>query len=40
VGQYRVDEAGILRREVQPGRRELTAQRIGDGALGNGLDRF
>jgi hypothetical protein len=40
VGQYRVDDAGILRREVQPGRLELTAQRTARGALGSDADRF
>ena len=34
VGQYRLDEAtGVVRREVRPGRNELTEQLIAEGAL-------
>lgn len=40
VGQYRIDEEGIMRREVQPGRRELTPQLIAEGALAGVLERF
>ncbi|HEU0337665.1 MAG TPA: cysteine dioxygenase family protein [Gaiellaceae bacterium] len=40
VGQYRVDDEGIVRREVQPGRRELTAQVLAEGTLGSALERF
>lgn len=40
VGQYRVDENGIMRREVQPGRRELTPQPIAEGVLAGVLERF
>jgi predicted metal-dependent enzyme (double-stranded beta helix superfamily) len=40
VGQYRIDERGVLRREVQPGRKELTAQLIAAGALQGALERF
>ncbi len=41
VGQYRLDEAtGIIRREVRPGRNELTEQLIAEGALEPVLERF
>ena len=41
VGQYRLDEAtGLVRREVRPGRNELTVQLIADGALEHVLERF
>ena len=40
VGQYRLAEDGIVRREVRPGRMELTEQLIADGALSNVLERF
>ena len=41
VGQYRLDEAtGIVRREVRPGRNELTEQLIAEGALEHVLERF
>jgi hypothetical protein len=40
VGQYRVDDDGVIRREVQPGRRELTPQLLAAGALDGVLDRF
>lgn len=39
VGQYRLDDEGVLRREIHPGRRELTAQPIALGAVG-ALERF
>ena len=40
VGQYRLGDDGIVRREVRPGRNELTAQLVAEGALGNVLERF
>ena len=41
VGQYRLDEAtGIVRREVRPGRKELTEQLLAEGALEHVLERF
>ena len=40
VGQYRLGDDGIIRREVRPGRNELTEQLIADGALDNVLERF
>jgi hypothetical protein len=40
VGQYRIDEDSVVRREIQPGRNELTAQRISEGALDGVLERF
>lgn len=40
VGQYRIDDEGVVRREIQPGRNELTAQRISEGALHGVLERF
>lgn len=40
VGQYRIDDDGVVRREIQPGRNELTAQRISEGALDGVLERF
>lgn len=40
VGQYRVDEDGVVRREVQPGRNELKPQLIAEGALDGVLERF
>ena len=41
VGQYRLDEAtGVVRREVRPGRNELTDQLIAQGALERVLERF
>jgi hypothetical protein len=40
VGQYRLDDDGIVRREVSPGRNELQAQLIAEGALDNVLQRF
>ena len=40
VGQYRLDENGVVRREVQPGRNELKVQLIAEGALDGVLERF
>ena len=41
VGQYRLEEfAGIVRREVRPGRNELTDQLIAERALDSVLERF
>ena len=40
VGQYRLAENGIVRREVRPGRNELTDQLISEGALEYVLERF
>ena len=40
VGQYRVDDGGTIRREVQPGRNELKAQLLSEGALHGVLERF
>jgi len=40
VGQYRLDEDGVMQREVRPGRNELTEQLVADGALHNVLERF
>jgi len=40
VGQYRLGEDGLVRREVRPGRNELTEQLIADGALEQVLERF
>jgi hypothetical protein len=40
VGQYRLGDDGTVRREILPGRRELTTQLIADGALENVLERF
>ncbi|MGI8973249.1 MAG: cysteine dioxygenase [Gaiella sp.] len=40
VGQYRLDEDGLVRREVRPGRQELTEQLVADGALDGVLERF
>lgn len=40
VGQYRLDEDGVVRREVQPGRKELKAQLVAEGALDGVLERF
>ena len=40
VGQYRLGDDGIVRREVRPGRNELTAQLIEQGALDRVLERF
>ncbi|MCZ7587682.1 MAG: cysteine dioxygenase family protein [Gaiella sp.] len=40
VGQYRLGENGIVRREVRPGRTELTDQLLAEGALHRVLERF
>jgi Cysteine dioxygenase type I len=40
VGQYRLGVDGVIRREVRPGRNELTDQLIADGALEHVLERF
>lgn len=40
VGQYRLGDDGVVRREVRPGRNELTEQLIADGALEHVLERF
>lgn len=40
VGQYRLDEDGVMQREVRPGRNELTEQLVADGALQSVLERF
>jgi hypothetical protein len=40
VGQYRLGEDGVVRREVRPGRNELTEQLIAEGALEHVLERF
>lgn len=40
VGQYRLGEDGVVRREVRPGRNELTDQLLAEGALHRVLERF
>jgi hypothetical protein len=40
VGQYRIDDDGVIRREVQPGRNELKDQLVSEGALHGVLERF
>ena len=40
VGQYRLGESGIVRREVRPGRVELTDQLVSDATLHGVLERF
>ena len=40
VGQYRLGDNGLVRREVRPGRNELTDQLISEGALQHVLERF
>jgi predicted metal-dependent enzyme (double-stranded beta helix superfamily) len=40
VGQYRLGDDGIVRREVRSGRNELTEQLIAEGALEQVLERF
>ena len=40
VGQYRLGEDGVIRREVRPGRNELTEQLVAQGALERVLERF
>ena len=40
VGQYRLGDEGVVRREVRPGRNELTDQLVAAGALEHVLERF
>jgi len=40
VGQYRLGDDGVIRREIRPGRDELTEQLIAQGALHQVLERF
>ena len=40
VGQYRLGDNGLVRREVRPGRNELTDQHVSEGAHHNVLERF
>ena len=40
VGQYRLGDGGVVRREVRPGRNELTEQLVAEGALQRVLERF
>jgi hypothetical protein len=40
VGQYRLDEDGVMRREPSPGRNELRPQLIAEHALHGVLERF
>jgi hypothetical protein len=40
VGQYRLDEDGVMRREPSPGRNELRPQLIAQHALSGVLERF
>jgi cysteine dioxygenase type I len=40
VGQYRLGHDGVIRREVRPGRNELTEQLVAEGALEHVLERF
>ena len=40
VGQYRLDENGVVRREPSPGRNELRPQLVSEGALQGALERF
>ena len=40
VGQYRLGDDGVVRREIRPGRNELTEQLIAEGALHRVLERF
>ena len=40
VGQYRLGDDGVVRREVRPGRNELTEQLVAQGALDRVLERF
>lgn len=40
VGQYRIDDHAVVRREIQPGRNELTVQLTSEGALQGVLERF
>jgi hypothetical protein len=40
VGQYRLGDDGVVRREIRPGRNELTEQLVAQGALDRVLERF
>ena len=40
VGQYRLGDDGVVRREPSPGRNELRPQLISEGALYGALERF
>jgi hypothetical protein len=40
VGQYRLGEDGVIRREPSPGRNELRPQLVSEGALHGVLERF
>ncbi len=40
VGQYRLDDDGVVRREPSPGRNELRPQLVSEGALHGALERF
>jgi hypothetical protein len=40
VGQYRIDDDGVMRREPSPGRNELRPQLVSEGALHGALERF
>lgn len=40
VGQYRLDHGGVMRREIQPGRLELTGQAIIESGHTLALERF
>jgi hypothetical protein len=40
VGQYRLGEDGVVRREPSPGRNELRPQLVSEGALYGALERF
>ena len=40
VGQYRLGDDGVVRREVCPGRNELTEQLVAQRALDRVLERF
>ena len=40
VGQYRLGDDGLIRREIRPGRNELTEQLIAEGAMHGVLERF
>jgi cysteine dioxygenase type I len=40
VGQYRIDDDGVMRREPAPGRKELRAQLVADHALHGVLEQF
>ena len=40
VGQYRLGDDGVVRREIRPGRNELTEQLLAESALHRVLERF